>query len=132
MVINKIGIVENQYLTLEQCPANGWKSSNISRIVIEEQYIDGLVGLKKGDMLHVLWWFSKAPRDILKNYVGEDEYETGVFAMRSPHRPNPIALSLCKLLDINCNILTVVGIEAINGSEVVDIKKAIKYEGVIL
>lgn len=91
-----------------------------------------MTNLKRGELIHVLWWFSEAPRDILKNYVNEDDFETGVFAMRSPHRPNPIALSLCEVKDISNNIITVRGIEALDGSPILDIKKAIIRDGVIL
>lgn len=49
--------------------------------------------------------------------------------MRSPHRPNPIALSLCRIISINDNVLTVCGLESLDGSIVLDIKRAIWYDG---
>lgn len=132
MEIRQIGIIKNQFSQLEQCPANGWKMEMSSLIVLNKEYSEGLTGLNKGDYIHILWWFDKAPRDILKNKVGSNTYETGVFAMRSPQRPNPIALSLCKIIDMNANILEVVGIEALNDSVILDIKKAMIYKGMIL
>ena len=130
--INEIGLIKNEYKTLECCPANGWASDVESQLVICENLIDAMTNLKRGELIHVLWWFSEAPRDILKNYVNEDDFETGVFAMRSPHRPNPIALSLCEVKDISNNIITVRVIEALDGSPILDIKKAIIRDGVIL
>ena len=52
--------------------------------------------------------------------------------MRSPHRPNPIALSLCEIISIKNNIIRVRGLEALNNSPILDIKKAIMYDEYIL
>ena len=131
-IINKIGSIKNNYKSIDLCPANGWESDIESEIRILPEYMDGIVGMYEGEIIHVLWWFDKAPRNILKNRIGNNDFETGVFSMRSPHRPNPIALSLCKIQKIDGNIITVKGIEALNGSAVIDIKKAILYEGILL
>ena len=52
--------------------------------------------------------------------------------MRSPHRPNPIALSLCEIISISKNIIEVRGLEALDGSPILDIKKAIINNQIIL
>ena len=131
--LNPIGKVKSKYEKLDIIPANGWDSDNISKIIVFPRYVDGLMGLNEKMLIHVLWWFDKAPRNILKNYIKpNDERETGVFAMRSPHRPNPIALSLCEIISISKNILEVRGLEALDGSPILDIKKAIINNQIIL
>ena len=127
-----IGYIRSDYRVLEECPANGWKSDKITYIVLDNEYVDGLDGLAVDDYIHVLWWCDKAPRNVLKNYVQGDCKETGVFAMRSPHRPNPIALSLCKIKKIQENVIGVQGLEALNETPVIDIKKAISFNNIIL
>ena len=121
--IYPIGIIYSPYKKIEDCPHNGWISKNVCNIKIKKIYTDGIIGMNVNDIIHVLWWFDKAPRNILKNKLEGNIYETGVFAMRSPHRPNPIALSLCKVMDIKNDTISVKGLEAINGSIVLDIKK---------
>ncbi|SEI74656.1 tRNA-Thr(GGU) m(6)t(6)A37 methyltransferase TsaA [Lachnospiraceae bacterium A10] len=132
MELVEIGHILSDYKCIENCPPNGWSEKIESNIYINNEFIDGTEGMYVGEVIHVLWWFDKAPRNVLKNYVDSDKYETGVFSMRSPHRPNPIALSLCRITKIEKNVLTVIGLEALDGSVVVDIKKAIEYEGVVL
>lgn len=132
IIIKKIGIVRSQYEELEKIPANGWSSNIINDIILSQEYVDGLQGLKENMLIHVIWWFDKAQRNILKNFLPNEEKETGVFAMRSPHRPNPIALSLCEIISIKNNIIRVRGLEALNNSPILDIKKAIMYDEYIL
>lgn len=127
-----IGKIQSPYYSIKECPTNGWTNEQNSIIHIESNFLDGMVGLEVGMLIHVLWWFDKAPRNILKNKVGNATYDTGVFAMRSPHRPNPIALSLCQIKELNNNLIKVKGLEALDGSIVLDIKKAINYESSIL
>ena len=77
--LNPIGKVKSKYEKLDIIPANGWDSDNISKIIVFPRYVDGLMGLNEKMLIHVLWWFDKAPRNILKNYIKpNDERETGV------------------------------------------------------
>ena len=117
--------IRNKYTDLIDIPANGWTSENKSSIEINLKYQDGMIGLKRGMLIHVIWWFDRAPRNILKNPLVKGGKDVGVFAMRSPHRPNPIALSLCEIIAIEKNVIIVRGLEALDGSVVLDIKKAI-------
>ena len=132
--IVKIGEIISDFKTIKQCPSNGWVVENVSSIVLNECYVDGLEGIEEGMLLHVLWWFHLAERDMLTGDIFTDNgvSEMGVFALRSPQRPNPIALSLCEVIEVKKNIIVVRGLEAISGSMVIDIKKAIQYHGFLL
>jgi tRNA-Thr(GGU) m(6)t(6)A37 methyltransferase TsaA len=87
----------------------------------------GLDGLKVGDDIIVVTWLHKARRDTLKVHPRSDMRRplTGVFATRSPDRPNPLGLHLVIVRRIAKNRLLVGPIEAIDGTPVVDIKPAI-------
>jgi formylmethanofuran dehydrogenase subunit E len=132
MDLRPIGVVHSPFNNREDCPANGWASDTHSEIQIASNYLDGLTGLETGMRIHVLWWFTRADRDVLAQQPEPEAEERGVFAMRSPERPNPLALSLCEIIEFNRDRLVVVGLEAIDGSPVVDIKQAVEFEGKIL
>jgi tRNA-Thr(GGU) m(6)t(6)A37 methyltransferase TsaA len=85
---------------------------------------EGLDGIAVGDEIIVITWFHQAQRDILKLHPRDDETIplTGVFATRSPDRPNSLGLHQVTVLEINGHSLKVRPLEAIDGTPVVDIK----------
>jgi tRNA-Thr(GGU) m(6)t(6)A37 methyltransferase TsaA len=93
-------------------------------IVMEEGVIQGLDGIQAGDKLFVLCWFHKADREILKLHPRGDPAipKRGVFATRSPDRPNPIGLCLVDVLSIEGRTIKVRGLDAVDGTPVVDLK----------
>ncbi len=100
--------------------------SGISRLVIEPELKPGLTGLKTGDRLLVLFVFHRAERGSLLQHPRGDASrpERGVFALRSPRRPNPIGATVVELLAMDGNELEVRGLDALDGSPVLDIKPA--------
>jgi tRNA-Thr(GGU) m(6)t(6)A37 methyltransferase TsaA len=94
------------------------------RIVLEPALVDGLLGLVPGDDVIVLCYFHRAERDVLQVHpMGDmDAPLRGVFATRSPARPNPIAVTSAHIERIEDNVLHVVGLDALDGTPVVDIK----------
>jgi tRNA-Thr(GGU) m(6)t(6)A37 methyltransferase TsaA len=97
-------------------------------LLIDPEYIPGIEGLDKFKRINILYWFHKADnlaqRAILRvvpRHHGATE-ERGVFASHSPHRPNPIGLTTVDLLNIEGNRILVHGLDAIEGSPIIDIK----------
>jgi tRNA-Thr(GGU) m(6)t(6)A37 methyltransferase TsaA len=82
----------------------------------------GLRMLKRNHTLIVLSWFDRADRTMLRATPPHEEIEHGVFATRSPNRPNPIAFSVVDLLGLEGNVLQVRGLDACDGTPIVDIK----------
>lgn len=97
-------------------------------INIDKRYQEGLLGLEHWSHIQVLWWFDKndtpEKRAILQVHPRGDAKNplTGVFATRSPFRPNLIALSLCKIVSVKNNVIEVEKIDAFEGTPVLDIK----------
>jgi tRNA-Thr(GGU) m(6)t(6)A37 methyltransferase TsaA len=97
-------------------------------INIYHEYVNGLLGLDQFSHIEVCYWFhkndTKGKRDVLQVHPRGDRENplTGVFATRSPLRPNLIGMSVCRILSINENIINIDKIDAFNGSPVVDIK----------
>ncbi|MCR4432640.1 MAG: tRNA (N6-threonylcarbamoyladenosine(37)-N6)-methyltransferase TrmO [Coprothermobacterota bacterium] len=94
-----------------------------SRIEIDPLYEAGLTGLKGFSHIYVLFWMSSDQVRLRVHPRGDPDFEeVGVFASRSPTRPNPIGLTLVRLEEVKGNILTVKGLDAYDGSPVLDIK----------
>lgn len=97
-------------------------------IEIYEKYTDALLGLNQFSHIIVLYWFHKsdteAKRDILQVHPRGDLKRPlrGVFATRSPVRPNPIGMSVCKILSVKKNSIRIDAIDAHDGTPVIDIK----------
>lgn len=104
----------------------GLMTKTSSTIVIMDEFKEGLKNL--GDFSHVfvIYFLHKAEKTELTTYPGPKSVKglpkVGVFASRSQYRPNPIALRLVKLLEIKENRIVVEGLDAIDGSKVLDIK----------
>jgi len=89
--------------------------------------VDGLDGLAPGMELIVLTWLHRSRRDVLKVHPRGDPANplTGVFATRSPDRPNPIGLHRVRVLERTRNKIKVGPLEAIDGTPIVDLKPAL-------
>ena len=120
--IQPIGYVRCSYKEKKDAPRQGRLSDTISEIVIDEQYLPGLEDVEKKAHLIVLCWFDRADRTMLKATPPHEKIEHGVFATRSPDRPNPVAFSVVDLLARNENVLLVRGLDALDGTPIVDIK----------
>ncbi|MEM3788818.1 MAG: tRNA (N6-threonylcarbamoyladenosine(37)-N6)-methyltransferase TrmO [Candidatus Bathyarchaeia archaeon] len=106
----------------------------ISEIIIFDQFKDGLRGLTGFSHIIVLCYFDRLrsfekgvllvkPRRLTRYGVPlESLPEVGVFSLDSPNRPNPIAISIVELMKINQSSITVKGLDAFDGTPVVDIK----------
>jgi len=92
---------------------------------IEPKFTDALDGIDKHSHIFVLCWMDKARRDRLKviprRHGGKNKAK-GVFALRSPSRPNPVSLNTTKLLKREGNILYLENIDMVNGTPIIDIK----------
>ena len=109
------------------------KAKGKSQIHLKNKYIKGLKGLSGYSHLFVFYWFDKndtpKKRSILQVHPRGNKKNplTGVFATRSPVRPNLMALSLCKIISIKGNIITIEKIDAFHNTPVLDIKPYIPF-----
>ena len=103
-------------------------------IDVSSEYADGLLGLDGFSHIHVIYWFHEndtpSQRAVLQVHPRKDPKNplTGVFATHSPLRPNLVALSLCRVEKIAGTRITVSGLDARDGSPVIDIKCYIPYD----
>ena len=119
-----IGIIHSPFKTVKECPRQGLET--ISEIEIFKEYEEGLTDIQDFTHLHVFYWLHKSEGYKLMVDTPWDTRPHGVFTTRSPHHPNPLAYSVATLLERRDNILRVTGLEAIEGTPVIDIKPYIK------
>jgi tRNA-Thr(GGU) m(6)t(6)A37 methyltransferase TsaA len=122
--IEPIGIVRSELASREVAPRQGYEGAPDAWLEVNASVTDGLDGLAVGDQIIVITWFHKSQRDVLKVHPRNDTNNplTGVFATRSPDRPNPLGLHRVTIREIAENKLKVGPLEAIDGTPIVDIK----------
>ena len=116
-----IGYVSSPYKKKEDAPRQGRLTDTEAEIVIDERYLPGLFRIDEKKHLFVLCWFDRSDRTVLRVTPPHNPVEHGVFATRSPNRPNPISLSLVDVVDITGGKIRVRGLEALDGTPVLDI-----------
>ncbi len=118
-----IGFVENAF---DQPVAPEQIRAEASRIVLDPALAEGLQGLAQGqDIAVVFHCHLSAGYELMQHPRGDTRSpRRGVFALRSPRRPNPIGITVVKLTAVEGNILHVQGLDALNGTPVLDIKPA--------
>jgi tRNA-Thr(GGU) m(6)t(6)A37 methyltransferase TsaA len=122
--IEPIGFVRSTLTRLEDAPRQGDEGAPEAWLELAPQVAQGLTGIEVGDELMVLTWFHLAQRDVLQVYPRGDLNRplTGVFATRSPDRPNPIGLHQVSVVEVGEHRLRIAALEAIDGTPIVDIK----------
>jgi tRNA-Thr(GGU) m(6)t(6)A37 methyltransferase TsaA len=125
--IRPIGVIRSTIKTRTQAPKQGSEGAPDAWLEISPLAAEGLLGLAAGDEIVVITWFHRARRDVLKVHPRSDRSRplTGVFATRSPDRPNPLGLHRVTVRRIVKGRLRIGPIEAIDGTLVVDIKPVI-------
>ena len=119
-----IGFLQSPLKELQEAPRQGHEGAPDAWLEVHASVAEGLEALAVGDELIVITWLHQAQRDILKVHPRGDETMplAGVFATRSPDRPNPLGLHRVTVLEIAGERVKVGPIEAIDGTPVVDIK----------
>lgn len=123
-VLYPLGFLQSPLKDPGEAPRQGSEGAPDAWLEVHASVVEGLEGIEVGDELIVITWLHKAQRDILKTHPRNDETVplAGVFATRSPDRPNPLGLHRVTVREIAGERLKVGPIEAIDGTPVVDIK----------
>jgi tRNA-Thr(GGU) m(6)t(6)A37 methyltransferase TsaA len=120
-----IGRIRTPWKERKDCPKNAREareSGAVCTIEVEPRFAPALQGLESCSHIIVLYWMDKARRDLVFQVPAHYGTGRGTFALRSPARPNPIALSVVQLLHIEGNKLEVVGLDCLDGTPLLDIK----------
>ncbi len=123
--LRPIGVVRSQLTAREEAPMQGSEGAPEAWVEIDPAFADALAGVAKGNEVILLTWLHLSRRDVLKVHPRGDPEKplAGVFATRSPDRPNPIGLHRVHVLETDAPArLRVSPLEALDGTPVVDIK----------
>jgi len=117
-----IGRIRTPWKRREDCPKNPRESDAICTVVVDPRWVRGLQGLETVSHVVVLYWMDRARRDLVLQAPHHYAELRGTFALRSPVRPNPIAVSVARLLGVEGNRLSVVGLDCVDGTPLLDLK----------
>ena len=120
--LHPIGFVQSSIKNRAEAPKQGYEGAPAAWLEVNSSVVAGLEGLAVGDEIILITWFHQSQRDILKVHPRGDQNIplAGVFATRSPDRPNPLGLHRVTVLEIAGNRLKVGPLEALDGTPVVD------------
>jgi tRNA-Thr(GGU) m(6)t(6)A37 methyltransferase TsaA len=123
----RIATVESPLTDRAAAPKQGDENAPEATLVFEVGFAEALDGIETGDEIVLLTWLDRASRDVLRVHPRDDmtRPEQGVFSTRSADRPNPIGLHRVTVLSIDGPRMRVSGLEALDGTPVVDVKPAL-------
>jgi tRNA (adenine37-N6)-methyltransferase len=123
-----IGFVKTEEINIPR----HWSVSHAEgEIIIDQKYTEGLKDIRQGQQIIVIFYFHKSPAfdsGYLVQKPPHKDRAMGVFSICSPVRPNPVGFSVLEVIGINGNIISVKGIDMIDGTPVLDIKPVVEKE----
>jgi formylmethanofuran dehydrogenase subunit E len=128
--LRQIGVVRSPYKTRKDTPFQGRHTKDIATLEIFEQYEPALLDIEGCSHLIVLYWLDQGDRRVLKTRTPWGPEVHGVFATRSPNRPNPIGFCVADLVGREGRFLKVRGLDALDGSPLIDIKPYSRLDAV--
>ncbi len=117
-----IGRIHTPFKSRRECPKQGRFDGPVCRLEIEAPWRTGLKDLQAGAHVQVLYWMHEARRDLVLLSPKSDGRATGVFSVRSPVRPNPIAVSQAVIVGVEEEALLVRGLDCLDGTPLLDLK----------
>ena len=117
-----IGNIRTPWTDRESCPKNARESDAVCTIEVHPLWGPALHGVESCSHIIVLYWMERSRRDLVVQVPRHYGVGRGTFALRSPARPNPIALSVARLLGVAGNCLSVVGLDCLDRTPLLDIK----------
>jgi tRNA (adenine37-N6)-methyltransferase len=128
LTIEPIGIVRSPFSEKAEAPRQSVVAQDVEgRIIVDPRFEDALADLDSFDRIWILFWFDRAAMFRPKVLPPRSETKRGVFATRSPHRPNPIGMSAVRLDRIEGTTLFVRDLDVLDGTPVLDLKPYLPY-----
>ena len=117
-----IGRIRTPWRRREDCPKNARESDAVCTIEVDQRWGDALTDVETCSHLLVLYWMDRARRDLVLQVPRHHGEPRGAFALRSPVRPNPIAVSTVRLIERKGRLVSVVGLDCLDGTPLLDLK----------
>jgi tRNA-Thr(GGU) m(6)t(6)A37 methyltransferase TsaA len=117
-----IGRIRTPFKSPHDCPKSPAQSQAVGLVELDPRYAAGLADLELYSHILLLYWMDRARRDLIQQRPTHLDHTRGTFALRSPVRPNPIALATVELIGIEKTALSVRKVDCIDGTPLIDIK----------
>jgi|SRR5690242_6465321 len=117
-----IGRIRTPWKQRKDCPKNARESDAVCTVELDPRWAQALKDVESCSHLVLLYWMDRSRRDIVLQMPRHYGVQRGTFALRSPARPNPIAMSVVRLVKVDGNKLEVVGLDCLDGTPLIDIK----------
>jgi tRNA-Thr(GGU) m(6)t(6)A37 methyltransferase TsaA len=117
-----IGQIRTPWTDRENCPKNAHESDALCALEIAPRWAAALDGVESCSHIVVLYWMDRSRRDLVVQVPRHYGVGRGTFALRSPARPNPIAMSVVRLIKVDGARLSVAGIDCLDKTPLLDIK----------
>jgi tRNA-Thr(GGU) m(6)t(6)A37 methyltransferase TsaA len=117
-----IGRIRTPWTRREQCPKNARESDEVCALEVDPRWAPALTEIESCSHLVVLYWMGRSRRDLVLQVPNHYGVARGTFALRSPARPNPIALSVVRLVKVDGNRVSVIGLDCLDDTPLLDIK----------
>jgi tRNA-Thr(GGU) m(6)t(6)A37 methyltransferase TsaA len=117
-----IGHIHTPWKERKDCPKNARESEAVCTIELDPRWEQALTDVASCSHLILLYWMNRSRRDIVLQVPRHYGIGRGTFALRSPARPNPIAMSVVRLLGVEGTKLSVIGLDCLDGTPLLDIK----------
>jgi tRNA-Thr(GGU) m(6)t(6)A37 methyltransferase TsaA len=128
ITIHPIGLIHSPYKHSQDIPIQGTFRDEVEAWVeIDFKYTIGLKDLENFSHAILLYYFHKSQKEEIEGQPFLEDQKHGIFAIRSPHRPNHIGLSVVKIKNIKGNKMYFTEVDMIDGTPLLDIKPYIKY-----
>jgi len=128
IIMHPIGIIHSPYKEIKDIPIQGIFKSNLEAwIELENKYTNGLKDLDQFSHAIIIYYFHKSQREEIEGKPFLEQNKHGIFAIRSPHRPNHIGLSIVKIKTIKGNKMYFTEVDVLDETPLLDIKPYVKY-----
>ncbi len=117
-----IGRIHTPWESRRETPRQGRLDGPLCRIEVFEPWVTALDSLAQFERIEVLYWLHLSRRDLVMQSPASDGTSRGTFSLRSPARPNPIGTSIARLIGIEGYVVTVRGLDCLNGTPLLDLK----------
>jgi tRNA-Thr(GGU) m(6)t(6)A37 methyltransferase TsaA len=122
IILRPIGVIHSPFTEKDKTPIQASRSQAMGRVEIYSEFADGLKDIEELSHIYLVYAFHESQGYELQVKPFLDDRQHGIFATRYPYRPNPIGLSIVKLLSRENNILTIEGVDVLDGTPLLDIK----------
>ena len=128
IIMYPIGIIHSPYKEDKDIPIQGtFKDKVEAWLELKNEYADGLRDLNKFSHAIIIYYFHRSQREEIEGRPFLEQNKHGIFAIRSPHRPNHIGFSIIKIKRIKANKLYFTELDVLDGTPLLDIKPYVKY-----